>query len=146
MAFLILYFMIQRILISFFLTLCTSNMCSQELTGFKWKKRLVVISDTAYEDANSCPQVALFKESFKKTEDRDILILFYNGKTLKDSEGFYKRLILPQGFFRTNSELVLIGKDGYVKYRSSLPVEPAEIYKIIDQMPMRQSEIRNNPN
>ena len=99
MAFLILYFMIQRILISLFLTLCTSNMSSQELTGFKWKKRLVVISDTAYEDANSCPQVALFKESFKKAGDRDILILFYNGKTLKDSEVFIKDLFSLRGFF-----------------------------------------------
>ncbi|WP_276392804.1 DUF4174 domain-containing protein [Eudoraea chungangensis] len=138
--------MVQRILISLFLTLCTSIMSSQELAGFKWKKRLVVIADTAYEDASSCPQIALFKESFEKTEDRDILVLFYNGKTLKDTEGFYESLVLPEGFFRTNSELVLLGKDGYVKYRSPLPVEPREIYMIIDQMPMRQSEIRNKPN
>ncbi len=37
---------------------------------------------------------------------------------------------------------VLVGKDGTVKHRSGKPVEPEDLYALIDQMPMRRREMR----
>ena len=37
---------------------------------------------------------------------------------------------------------VLIGKDGGEKFRSNEPVRPAQLFAIIDAMPMRQAELR----
>ncbi len=37
---------------------------------------------------------------------------------------------------------VLVGKDGTVKHRFDKPVEPDEIYALIDEMPMRRREMR----
>ena len=38
--------------------------------------------------------------------------------------------------------LVLLGKDGLEKYRSPKAVPMEEVFKIIDQMPMRRQEMR----
>ena len=40
-------------------------------------------------------------------------------------------------------ELILVGLDGTVKLRRKLAIEADELFAIIDEMPMRQSEIRN---
>lgn len=38
--------------------------------------------------------------------------------------------------------VLLIGKDGTAKHRSGKPVEPREIFSLVDAMPMRQRELR----
>jgi len=43
---------------------------------------------------------------------------------------------VTDGFFA----LMLVGKDGAVKFRSDKVVVPDEIFGLIDQMPMRQKE------
>lgn len=40
-------------------------------------------------------------------------------------------------------ELILMGLDGTIKLRRKLAIEADELFAIIDEMPMRQSEIRN---
>ena len=37
---------------------------------------------------------------------------------------------------------LLVGKDGAVKHRSAEPVEPGELYALVDAMPMRRREMR----
>ncbi len=37
---------------------------------------------------------------------------------------------------------LLVGKDGTVKHRSGKPVEPREIFSLVDAMPMRRRELR----
>jgi hypothetical protein len=39
--------------------------------------------------------------------------------------------------------VVLIGKDGGVKFKERFMVAPATIFDIVDSMPMRQAEIKN---
>ena len=38
--------------------------------------------------------------------------------------------------------VILIGKDGTEKERFSEPVEPASLFNLIDQMPMRRREMK----
>ncbi len=42
-------------------------------------------------------------------------------------------------------QVLLIGKDGGVKLRSSEPVAAAELFALIDTMPMRRREMRDRP-
>jgi hypothetical protein len=48
--------------------------------------------------------------------------------------------IAPEAFV-----LILIGKDGEEKFRSSTPVTIERINHIIDAMPMRQDEMKRKP-
>jgi hypothetical protein len=42
--------------------------------------------------------------------------------------------------------VVLVGKDGGVKFRSDRPVPPEQIFDLIDAMPMRRQEMRAKDN
>lgn len=41
--------------------------------------------------------------------------------------------------------VLLIGKDGSEKFRSLTPVSPTQLWQLIDQMPMRQREMKKIP-
>ena len=41
-------------------------------------------------------------------------------------------------------EILLVGKDGGVKLRSPAPVSTRDLFALIDAMPMRQREMREN--
>jgi hypothetical protein len=41
--------------------------------------------------------------------------------------------------------VVLIGKDGGEKLRQGTPLAPAELFALVDAMPMRQAEMRERP-
>jgi hypothetical protein len=41
--------------------------------------------------------------------------------------------------------VVLIGKDGGEKLRQTIPLAPADLFALVDAMPMRQAEIRERP-
>ena len=58
------------------------------------------------------------------------------------SEAFssYKSLKINPNLFT----LVLIGKDGGIKYSSNKIISSAKLYVLIDQMPMRQQEMKKN--
>ncbi len=113
----------------------------QELSSFRWEKRLVIIVDTIQKNAYS-NQIKLFTKSPEELEERDILLFYYDGKNLLDTSGKNTDLHLPEGMFQKDSELILIGKDGSIKMRSPLPIDPKEVFQTIDQMPMRRSEIK----
>lgn len=42
-----------------------------------------------------------------------------------------------------NENWILIGLDGGIKSTGDFPPNPSKIYRLIDAMPMRQSEIRD---
>lgn len=113
----------------------------QELSSFRWEKRLVIIVDTIKKNTYS-NQIKLFTKSLEELEERDILLFYYDGKNLLDTSGKNTDLHLPEGMFQKDSELILIGKDGSIKMRSPLPIDPKEVFQTIDQMPMRRSEIK----
>jgi len=72
-------------------------------------------------------------------EERDIKIVLVD--TTKQSDKLYKRYRVNTGKFT----LVLVGKDGGEKFRSTKPVTTDQLFAIIDQMPMRQQEIKLKP-
>ncbi len=79
--------------------------------------------------------------------DRDLIVLelFENGGSRLGhttlSEKTVKRIRRQFGVGGGEFSIMLIGKDGTVKLRSPAPVSVAEIFSLIDSMPMRQQEI-----
>lgn len=72
-------------------------------------------------------------------DERDIQIIQLDMRTTQKSE---------IDKFSVNEEftVVLLGKDGTEKYRSEKPVPTKTLFALIDQMPMRQSELKRKGN
>lgn len=80
-------------------------------------------------------------------EDRDLYTLILDTGTLSDSEGIFsaKDVLKLKNKYRIGSDehiAVLIGKDGTEKARWFQTIDINELVEIIDEMPMRQAEIR----
>lgn len=73
-------------------------------------------------------------------EERDIKIIIAD--TVKTPDTLYKRYQAKTDQFM----VVLVGKDGGEKFRSREPVKSAQLFAVIDQMPMRKQEIKLKPN
>ena len=117
----------------------------ESLAELKWKNRVVLLD--AGENAGH------FQDELTAADyeivDRDILwfILVENGiatnYTGMVSPGFSSRI--REDYFADGSKVVLVGKDGGVKYRHKT-LELPDIFVRIDAMPMRQQEMQDNAN
>lgn len=106
------------------------NLSAQNLEGFKWKNRLVILFGEKLPEALAHQKETLLNCN-AGLKDRDILILEANDlikAQLKIASDF-------QG-------LVLIGKDGGIKLQQSFTVPVKKLFVLIDGMPMRKSELR----
>jgi hypothetical protein len=78
-------------------------------------------------------QLTLLKQDSSGIAERDLVIIII------EKEAEYKKYnVIPNQF-----TLLLIGKDGGEKLRSSKPVEIETIFQLIDSMPMRQAEMKS---
>ena len=118
-------------------------------TDQRWSHRMLVFTDV---DPESMQQSALFADHEEALLDRNLLVIRLGPENttlltgsvsdLPDAETFRKRFTLPSEHF----EAVLVGKDGRVKERRTEPMNPDELWSIIDAMPMRIDEMRRNEN
>lgn len=104
----------------------------KELRDLKDVKRVVLLRSQDEVHLNN--QRELFDRSPKAYQDRDLVIV----------SGLEEDIV--EEFDMINEfDLVLIGKDGGVKYRSHGVTNPEKIYTLVDQMPQRRSEMENRP-
>lgn len=124
------------------LSLVVFNMKPIEPRDLVWEKRILVISDSG---AN---EVDWFADELREDlNERRLLVFVFSGKDLVQSN--FDQEINPDSFLRllipTKGKLtswVLIGLDGGKKNEGQSSPNPDEIFRIIDSMPMRQSEIK----
>jgi hypothetical protein len=119
-----------------------------DLNVYQWRNRLLVL----FAPSQDNQVYQSFKEQLKRgaqeIRDRDILIfhVIESGEGRLDdlplnkeqARSLRKRFSIKMG----QCKLILIGKDGEVKFQEELPVDLTDIFSIIDAMPMRQREIR----
>lgn len=121
----------------------------------RWKNRPLLIFAPSPEDAQYREQVEKLEGTVTEIGKRDmvLLYLFETAGVLASPEGGeYRREELSRG--ETESlrsrygvrdgefRVILVGKDGGSKLDSSTPVEAAALFRRIDEMPMRQREMR----
>ena len=115
-------------------------MIPKELQGIKlnqylWKNRIIL----TFADDQDHPDLIKLKAEMKENEceilNRDLLHFHYSnyGKT---------------GILTTTNDqsfrILLIGKDGGIKYESNTSVSLIQLFELIDSMPMRQDEMQQD--
>lgn len=117
------------------------------INDLKWENRILIITGIDELDSAFREQTALFRENDDQNRERDLILILLpnNGTALASSEPISQSSagkILDE-YVDNPSEfnLILIGKDGRVKFRTNQLISPNDIYQRIDRMPMRQREI-----
>ena len=118
-----------------------------DLDALRWKKRVLVLFSPSESDASFQSQKKSLASSAEEVLDRNLVILeiveqgqsragnqLLSGKSV---QAIRKRLGVETGPF----QVLLIGKDGGVKLRSSEAVSMKDLFGLIDSMPMRQQEM-----
>lgn len=117
------------------------------LEQYRWKQRVLVISAPEPDDAGLAKlrsEVTATREEFAERDMVLVTLLDGGGsaagqRQLTGAEVVAVRaaLAIQSGSFAMR----LIGKDGSVKLSQGLPASLADIYALIDTMPMRQGEM-----
>lgn len=118
-----------------------------ELRKFQWKNRILLIFAPSAEDPVCRSLAAELNAQVAGVRERDLLIgeFFEAGEsrfagaplTPQSAEALRREFAVRKG----TSTVILVGKDGEVKLRREGPVRAAEIFALIDSMPMRQKEM-----
>lgn len=98
------------------------------------RRVLIFAPDTS--NALYLTQNKIFRNSVAGCEERDIVVENYILNTTN------KRRFQNYQVSLKDFTLILIGKDGFAKFRSKDVVTAERLFAIIDAMPMRKDEIR----
>ncbi len=117
------------------------------LDALRWKKRVLVLSAPSRDDARLEDQLEALAEVPEEFADRDMVLVTLLGEgpssadeqplSAEEAEDVRRQVGISPGSFAVR----LIGKDGGTKLSSDEPVPVAELYALIDSMPMRRSEM-----
>lgn len=110
----------------------TTSCFSQNLKDYRWKNRLVILVGDKNEPLFKKQEEKLIK--LQKELDARQIILFQGNS----------EIINQLSVDKTFHGLILIGKDGGVKLKEQFIVEPKLLFSLIDGMPMRRAEIKQN--
>ncbi len=98
-----------------------------------WIHRPIVVFADTENDPRLAKQLDAFEKNKADLDDRDVVVLV---DTDPSADSALREAFHPRGF-----SVVVIGKDGDVKYRKPRPVTVREISRLIDRMPMRVQEL-----
>jgi hypothetical protein len=105
-----------------------------DLSGFKWKNRVLVVLAPSDHDQQLREQQAIAAAAAAGFSERDLIVVAEIG-----AEGPLHRMFSTKiGDF----QVVLVGKDGRSILQWSKPVSAEVLSSVIDKMPMRRDEMR----
>jgi NADH dehydrogenase [ubiquinone] 1 alpha subcomplex assembly factor 1 len=118
------------------------------LSDYLWKNRLLLIFSPSELHPDYKAQKKELEEQMAEVEDRDLVVfeIFEKGEdriigspvTYTAGESLRERFNVKPG----QLTVILIGKDGGEKLRSTGHIPFEEVFSLIDSMPMRQAEMR----
>ena len=125
-------------------TLTTSQVFAMDsLSELRWNKRAVLIFGQS-DDPQVIEQTRRLERQKRDLEDRDMVLIrissqdaavIYGDAATPDADPLRKEAGVQDGF-----QILLVGKDGGVKFQSRTVVDNIEIFGLIDRMPMRRAE------
>ncbi|URK89307.1 DUF4174 domain-containing protein (plasmid) [Rhizobium sp. RCAM05350] len=117
------------------------------LTDFEWRYRVAIIfPDDSHIDASR--QASLLLAEAEGLRERDVILLEVGHNDVKALFGpeydlncyaIRSDLDVTDGFFA----MMLVGKDGAVKFRTDEVVPATALFELIDQMPITQKKHSN---
>ena len=116
------------------LTFCTT-LSAQHWDDYRWKNRLLIMvaSKSNHDELKS--QRKAFEKNPEALIKRDLLLF-----AVKTNAKILSKFSIKRDF----EGVLLIGKDGGLKFQAPFPVDPKTIFDRIDSMPMRQAEMRKH--
>ena len=128
----------------------TFAVAAEPLKHLQWEKRPLLLFAKSRSFAPLDRQVDLLRDYRPDLEERDMVVLSTTGNQETSAAiGYFpinrgtarqlKKKYEPEARGLT---VILIGKDGGEKARWQQVVDPQEIFDLIDSMPMRQDEMR----
>lgn len=128
----------------------SQNLFSQDIGGHSWKNRLLILVTDSPDNTDLVTQVEIFQDEIYGLDERKLLIYQLNPGSKRTGLDLSKEWLPdPDDRYRNfqrgdnKFELILIGLDGGIKSRWTEPVKCEEIFGLIDGMPMRRAELRN---
>ena len=119
-------------------------------SDFQWENRILIVIANQESDSLATEQLSNFEGSEEGFKERDLItfFLFKKGASRLNEQPLHPASaedILEQfGSGQSGFRFLLIGKDGGVKLQKDSPVSAEDIFGLIDSMPMRQREMREN--
>ncbi len=119
------------------------------LAQLTWEQRVLLVFSPHGGHADYRRQVELLAEAGEGLRERDLTVVeaFADGGVVIDGQArefsassLYRRFAVERDAFRA----ILLGKDGTVKLDSDDAVTSAELFALIDAMPMRRLEMQRD--
>ncbi|RMB58558.1 DUF4174 domain-containing protein [Dokdonia sinensis] len=117
------------------------TMISQNLKSLQWKKRAIVVYAPSFDDEKAQSQAKKLKEVKSKFDDYKLVFIEHTNEGERTDFGEVKFVDITEEF--KGFKVFLVGLDGGVKFESSTVQEPQRFFDLIDTMPMRRNEIKN---
>ena len=120
------------LLLSFMAIMIPKELEGIELNQYLWKNRIILTFTDDEDYADLIKLKVEMKENNCEILNRDLLHFHFSNdgktgnQTIKNDQSF---------------RILLIGKDGGIKYESNQYVSLIQLFKLIDSMPMRQDEM-----
>jgi len=117
-------------------------MQAQDLEKHQWKNRIIAISSPEFNDRYAEDQLRLLQGNLNALQERKLIIYHVT------NHGFTKDFsseIFPSENTQTeitSFHISLIGLDGTEKMAADSPRTAKQFFDLIDQMPMRQEEMK----
>jgi hypothetical protein len=120
---------------------------AQDLKKHQWQNRIILLKDIHFDSVKLQNQLNLLLSTNEKLKDRDLLVFIVTDKSVYDESkkktDLNSSAIIKKYNMADFNGLLLIGKDGGVKFRKGFIVNPKTIYDLIDGMPMRKTEMKS---
>ncbi len=127
---------------------------AQDLEKHQWKNRVLIIKTLDKTSKKYQKQVKEFQNSIEGLIDRkfvlykitknDFTLINYKDSILNTSGKISKKLTTKTLNKKESFEVILIGLDGQIKLRQVEVLTKEDLFKIVDAMPMRKNELKQN--
>jgi len=121
----------------------TTMLYAQNMDDFKWKNRILIFTDSDQKLSNAKAALAPFEALDKEVKERSLLLFIYSKGFFYDKNGKPYKLAYKNHIPSSFKGILLLGKDGGIKFQEPYPVKTATIFDLIDSMPMRRAEMKN---
>ena len=121
------------LLLSFMTIINPKELQGIELSRYLWKNRIILTFGNDQDHPDLIRLKAEMKENECEILNRDLLHFHFS------NDHYFGKLTTTND---QSLRILLIGKDGGIKYESSQSVSILRLFELIDSMPMRQDEMQ----
>ena len=108
----------------------------KQISDLNWKKRVLIISYNNQNDELLTKTIKYISDNKCEIDDRNLEVIFFEKYKNKD--------FLTPKFINKKNGIWLLGYDGEIKDYSQDDKILLRLFNLIDSMPMRKEEIKND--